>query len=123
MSRCRPYGADWSERLIVARQIADEGGCLRHVADAWGVSAARITMVLPEKDADLHRQLRDNSRRTRSLSADEVSKRLSAYAESGNMSATARQFGMTPSGFFLFLKRYAPFGVEDALEDYLEDAA
>jgi len=111
----------WHRRVAIARQVAVDGGGIGDVAKAWGTSAALVSLRLRKHAPEVHADLKSNARSV-ALSPETVRERLQVIASSKTQAEAARTLNVTSSAIVGFLKRYAPFGVEDALQDYEEAA-
>jgi len=111
----------WADRISKARQVADDGGLINDVAKAWGTSAALVSVRLRTYAPEIHQQLKSNPNRT-TLSPETVRDRLRIIARTATHAEAARALNISQAGVIGFLKRYAPFGVQDALQDYEEAA-
>jgi DNA invertase Pin-like site-specific DNA recombinase len=111
----------WADRIATAARIAEEGGRLQQVAEAWGTSLALVSVRLRQVAPEVHTRLKENPW-PGSHSPDEVRRRLQIILNSKSKTEAAREIGITRSGVCRFMNDYAPFGALDALKDY-EDAA
>lgn len=114
------YQIDWAKRLSTAWRIAEDGGTLGDVAKAWGCSKPNVCMRLATHDRHLQSVLRGNATFGPVLSRDHAVLRLRNVAEHGIRGA-ARAEGTNPSAIHAWMRRNAPDGALDALEDFLYD--
>jgi predicted transcriptional regulator len=105
------------KRLRLAREIISEGGCLADYARALGISVPGVIQYLEKHSPCTRRALADNNR-GRSMHPIRVLERLRVIAKSRSQHQAAKKLGLSPSRICLFIKHYAPDGIEDALELY-----
>lgn len=105
------------QRLRIAREVIAEGGSLKHFAERVGISRAGASLYLERHSPVTLRALSDNHRYN-SLDPIAVLERLRVVVSSRTKAQAAKTLGITASGLSLFLSRYAPDGVQEALEEY-----
>ncbi|NQZ47767.1 MAG: hypothetical protein HRT63_09625 [Erythrobacter sp.] len=118
------------QRLRVARDIISEQGNVTDFAKAIGISVPGAIYYLRRHSPETLQVLKDGNRRI-ALDPGRVLHRLRVISQSKTKVAAAEKLGLSQPGVFMFIKRYAPHGIEDALQDYeeaygaplLEDAA
>lgn len=99
-------------------KYADAGFNLSQAAESEGITRAALWQWLNRKGFhDLRRRLADNARWT-TLSSQEVVSRLRVVQSSKTQRVAAKHLGISDAAMCDFLKRYAPEGIEDALELY-----
>lgn len=106
-------------RLRIAREVIAEGGNLTDFADRIGVSRPMVTKYLMKHSPCTHQALKDNARYN-AMHPIRVLERLRVIEQCRTRAQAARRLCMSTSGVTLFVKRYAPDGVKDALDDYEE---
>jgi predicted transcriptional regulator len=105
------------QRLRLAREIISEGGCLADYARALDVSVPAVIQYLEKHSPACRRALADNNR-GRSMHPVRVLERLRVIASCRTQYQAAKKLGLSHSRVCVFLKHYAPEGIEDALELY-----
>ncbi len=107
------------QRLRVAREVISEQGNVTDFANAIGISLTGAIYYLRRNSPDTLDALKDGHRRV-ALHPLRVLHRLRVLSKSKTKAAAAKKLGLSQPGIFMFIKRYAPDGVEEALADYEE---
>lgn len=112
-------------RLRKAQEIADEGGSLKHVAKAYGISRPGARQFLRVfASPELLKQLNDNSSPGVQLTPEEVQRRIDALRAHNTFTAAAKSLGHNRHALWQWVSRAtgmpAKLGIAQLLEDYAE---
>ena len=107
------------QRLRIARQVIAEGGNITVFAKRIGISPPGAIYYLRRNSPDTLKALKDGTRKD-VLHPHTVLDRLRVISRSKNYRQAGERLGISNSGVCLFLKAYAPDGVEEALAEYEE---
>lgn len=105
------------QRLRLAREIISEGGSLGDFANVLGITNVAAINYLERHSPACRRALADNNR-GRSMHPIRVLERLRVIASCRTQRQAAKKLGLSHGRVSVFLKHYAPEGIEDALELY-----
>jgi predicted transcriptional regulator len=105
------------QRLRIAREVISEGGSLVDFARIVGITRVGALKYLEKHSPATRRALADNNR-GRSMHPIRVLERLRVIAGCRTQRQAAKKLGITRGRVSVFLKHYAPEGIEDALELY-----
>ncbi len=107
------------QRLRLARECVSEGLNLTDFAERAGISTQSAMMYLRRHSPATHEALRDGHRKS-SLHPLRVLHRLRVISRHKTGQSAAKELGVTQQAISMFIKRYCPDGVEEALQDYEE---
>jgi predicted transcriptional regulator len=105
------------QRLRIAREVISEGGSLVDFARVVGITRVAALKYLEKHSPATRRALADNNR-GRSMHPIRVLERLRVIAKCRTQRQAAKKLGLSHGRISVFLKHYAPDGIEDALELY-----
>lgn len=116
---------EWhADRRRTGWAVASEGGNLSDFARALGIKKQSAFKWASRYASDLHRVLVDDGRRARVLSPEARLNRLTTYrdamARGDTQSEAARLCGVSSTRLRVWLRMWAPDGVEQAIEDEIE---
>ena len=112
--------AEWYLRKRKALQIVASGRGYREIGEAWGVSKVAAYKAVTKRWPNLAEQIAYNNKRN-SLTPERIRERLERIRDGMSISDLARMEGVTSSAISVWLKRMTPFGIDEALDLYLED--
>ena len=107
----------WRLRKRKVIQIIAQNGGYREIGQAWGTSNVYANIQVRERWPHLAAEIRDR-RFKNAYSAEVVYHRLQTVLESKTHRQAAKKLGITAPALHFFLKRHAPFGLEDAIDLY-----
>ena len=120
-----PDFAKRKARVELAKSVAQSGGSLKHVAEQAGVSRERMHVILKRFAPETLNRLYDNRRPGRSMSAQQIRERLLFIKSCDDAKITrrrcAQEIGISETGLSIWIKKHAPFGIQDALNDFEEE--
>ena len=107
------------QRLRIARECVAERQNLTDFAEKCGITTAAAIYYLKRNSPCSYDALKDGHRRS-ALHPFKVLNRLRVLSRHKTKAAAAKELGVTLVCLRMFVSRYAPDGIEDALEDYEE---
>lgn len=120
------HGATEAERrarISQLRAFVDEGLCLSDAAKRLDISGAGLHRWLTKNDDGLRVRLAHNARYGNALTPQEQHERLRVIKSQKTQAAAAKELGITGAALSYWISRNAPFGIEDALEDFSDEVA
>lgn len=101
----------------LAREVIHDGGNLSEMARLAGVSQPFISRYLRKHSPDLHEALK-GGRAKRSIPPEVILNRLRVISQSRSLREAGEILNLSANGVHYVVKKFAPDGIEDALEDY-----
>ena len=112
-------------RVEIMEQVAAEGGGLKELATAFGVSKVAARKWALRHQPENYQLIVENGIRRRvinPITATEHLRRLRLVQDYKKQTAVAAELNVSPSAVCLYLKRHAPWGIEEAIEHFTEIA-
>lgn len=101
----------------LAREVIHEGGNLSEMARRAGVSQAFVSRYFRKHAPDLHQALKEG-RAKRSIPPETILNRLRVISKARTYRDAGKILNLSANGVHYVIKRYAPDGIEEALEEY-----